>query len=160
MSYRRTLRQHLGLAIALCLAASARNIEQPILVVIQPEAEYLGSVKASITNHSKHEIWFTSCPDPYTVHLTDSHGGIVPYKNPQFPPDQAHTCGANGIYRISPSKTWTTEVAINDKFNLKAGTYSLTLLWHFPWNVRKTDQGESWDTLTVSSNTISLTVAH
>jgi len=59
MSYRRTLRQGLGFALGLCLAASAQNIEQPILFIIQPEAEYLGLVKASITNYSKHEIWFT-----------------------------------------------------------------------------------------------------
>src|ERR1700681_3040800 len=110
MGHRRTLCQQVGLAIALCLTASGRQIEQPILVVIQPEAEYLGSVKASITNHSRHEIWFTSWPDPYTEHLMDSQGGIVPYKNPRFPPDQATICGANSIVRISPVKTWATEV--------------------------------------------------
>jgi len=142
----------------LCLAASGRKIEQPILVVVQPEAEYLGSVKASITNHSPRKISFTSCPDPYTVRLTDSSGEIVPYK--QQGQVQVFECGRNILYTIEPGKTWITEVAINEKFELKAGTYSLTLLWNFPWNVRKTDQGEAWDTLTVSSNTIPLTITH
>jgi len=158
MGHRRTLFQQVGLAIILCLAASGRKIEQPILVVVQPEAEYLGSVKASITNHSPRKISFTSCPDPYTVRLTDSSGEIVPYK--QQGQVQVFECGRNILYTIEPGKTWITEVAINEKFELKAGTYSLTLLWNFPWNVRKTDQGEAWDTLTVSSNTIPLTITH
>jgi hypothetical protein len=158
MGHRRTLFQQVGLAIVLCVAASGRKIEQPILVVVQPEVEYLGSVKASITNHSPHNISFASCPDPYTVRLTDSSGEIVPYK--QQGQVQGFACGRNILYTIEPGKTWTTEVAINEKFELKAGTYSLTLLWNFPWNTRKTDQGEAWDTLTVSSNTIPLTIAH
>jgi hypothetical protein len=141
--------------------SSAQNAGQPISVLIQPEAEYLGSVKGSIINHSAHKIWFTSCPAPYTVHLTDSSGEIVPYKHSQPPQqDQGQACARNIVYTIAPGETWTTKVAINEKFELKAGTYSLTLLWHFPWNVRKTDQGEAWDTLTVSSNTISLTITH
>jgi len=160
MSYRRTLQQHLGLAIALCFTASARSLEQPISVLVQPEAEYLGSVKVSITNHSKHKIWFSSCPDPYTVELTDSKGRIVPYKLPQPPAGQTWECGATGLYTIYPGKTWATEVAINERFDLKMGTYSLKLRWHFPWNVRKTDQGADWDTLTVSSNTTSLTITY
>ena len=55
MGHRRMLVRRVGLAIVLCLAASGRKIEQPILVVVQPEAESLGSVKASITNHSPHK---------------------------------------------------------------------------------------------------------
>jgi hypothetical protein len=160
LGHRRILCRQVALAITLCLTASARQIEQPISIVIQPEAEYLGSVKASVTNHWTQQIWFTTCPDPYTEHLMDSQGGIVPYKNPRFPPDQTTECGANGIVTILPGKTWTTEVAINDKFNLKPGTYSLTLQWHFPWNVQNTKQSSSWDTLTVSSNTISVTITH
>jgi hypothetical protein len=163
MGHQRVLCRQVGLAIALCLTASGRKIEQPILVVVQPEAEYRGSVKASITNHSAHKIWFTSCPDPYTIHLTDWRGEIVPYKHSQLPQQgevQLFECGRNIVYTIGLGETWTTEVAINEKFELKAGTYSLTLLWHFPWNVRKTDQGEAWDTLTVSSNTIPLTITH
>jgi hypothetical protein len=141
--------------------SSAQNAGQPISVLIQPEAEYLGSVKGSIINHSAHKIWFTSCPDPYTVHLTDSSGDLVPYKHFRPPQqDQVQVCGGNIVYTIAPGETWNAKVAINEEFDLKAGTYSLTLLWHFPWNVRKTDQGEAWDTLTVSSNTISLTVTH
>jgi hypothetical protein len=139
----------------------AQNAGQPISVLIQPEAEYRGSVKGSIINHSAHKIWFASCPDPYTVHLTDSSGEVVRYKNSQSPQqDQVQVCGRNIVYTIAPGETWTTKVAINENFELKAGSYSLTLLWHFPWNVRKTDQGEAWDTLTVSSNTITLTITH
>ena len=160
MGHQRALCQQVGLAIALCLTASGRKIEQPILVVIQPEAEYLGSVKASITNHSAHKIWFTSCPEPYTVHLTDSSGEIVPYRPLQKGQIYLPLCGRNILYTIKPGETWSMEVPIHDKLDLKAGTYSLTLLWHFPWNVRKTDQGEAWDTLTVSSNTIPLTITH
>jgi hypothetical protein len=161
MSNWRTLQLHLGLAIiALCLTASAQNAEQPISVLVQPEAEYLGAVRVSITNNSKHKVWFESCPDAYTVELTDSNGRIVPYKLPQPPAGPTWECGRNIIYTILPGKTWTTQVAINEKFDLKAGTYSLRVRWHFPWNVRKTDQGADWDTLTVSSNTISLTISH
>jgi hypothetical protein len=91
MGHRRTLFQQVGLAIVLFLPASGRKIEQPILVVVQPEAESLGSVKVSITNHSAHRIWFTSCPDPYAVNLTNSNGEIVPYKQPQLlQPGQVH----------------------------------------------------------------------
>jgi hypothetical protein len=158
MGYRRMLFQQVGLAIVLCVAASGRKIEQPISVVVQPEAESLGSIRASITNHSLRKISFASCPDPYTVRLTDSSGEIVPYK--EQGPSQGFACGRNILYTIEPGKTWVTEVAINEKFELKPGTYSLTLLWNFPWNTRKTDQGEAWDTLTVSSNTIPLTIAH
>jgi len=139
--------------------SSVQNAGQPISVIIQPEAKYLGSVKGSIINHSAHKIWFASCPDPYTVHLTDSSGEVVPYKHSHPPQqDQGQACARNIVYTIAPGETWTTKVAINEKVELKAGTYSLTLLWHFPWNVRKTDQGEAWDTLTVSSNSISLTI--
>jgi hypothetical protein len=166
MGHRRVLFQQVGLAFVLCLAASGRKTnEQPVLVVIQPEAESLGSLKVSITNHSAHKIWFTSCPDPYTVNLTDSNGEIVPYKQPQpLQPGQVHLplCGRNIAFTIEPGETWTStsEVSLNDKFELKTGTYSLTLLWHFPWNVRKTAQCETWDTLTVSSNTIPLAITH
>ena len=138
--------------------SSAQNAEQPISVVVQPEAEYLGAVRVSITNHSKHKVWFESCPDAFTVELTDSNGRIVPYKLPQPPAGQTWECGMNIIYTILPGKTWTTQVAISEKFDLEAGTYSLRVRWHFPWNGRKTDQGANWDTLTVSSNTISLTI--
>ena len=55
MGHRRMLVRQVGLAIVLCLAASGRKIEQPILVGVQPEAESLGSVKASITSHSTHK---------------------------------------------------------------------------------------------------------
>ena len=160
MNNRKTLLLSLGLIIILCLAASGRKIDQPILVVIQPEAEYLGSVRASITNHSAHKIWFASCPDPYTVHLTDSSGELVPYRPVQKGQIDLPLCGRNILYTIQPSETWSMEVPIHDKFDLKPDTYSVTLLWHFPWNVRKTDQGATTNTLTVSSNTIPLTITH
>src|ERR1700678_2563527 len=118
MGYRRMLFQQVGLAIVLCVAASGRKIEQPISVVVQPEAESLGSIRASITNHSLRKISFASCPDPYTVRLTDSSGEIVPYK--EQGPSQGFACGRNILYTIEPGKTWATEVAINEKFELRS----------------------------------------
>jgi hypothetical protein len=138
MSYRRTLHQHLWLAIVLCLTASARNLKQPISLLVQPEAEQPGVVKVSITNQSKHKVWFESCPDPYTVELTDSDGRNVPYKTPPASSGpNVLVCGRNILYTIPPGETWTTEVAINEEFDLKMGTYSLKLLWHFPWNMAR-----------------------
>jgi hypothetical protein len=152
--------QQLALTIVLGLIASARNPQQPVSVLIQPTADNPRAVKVLITNHSKHKIWFTSCPDPYTVELTDSNGRLVPETRPQPSADevQLQVCARNILYTIKPCDTWNSEVVLGETYQLEAGTYSLKLLWHFPWKVHKTSQGENWDTLTVSSNATTLTI--
>ena len=153
----------LWLGIALCFSAASRNVKRPISVLIRPApASFkLGGkvvVKVAVNNDSGHKVWFTTCPDPYTVEMTDSNGRIVPHKPPPAGTIGMMICTRNILYTIAAGETWTTEIPIDEMFDLKAETYELRLLWHFPWNVRKTPQGTDWDTLTVSSNTTSLTV--
>jgi hypothetical protein len=149
---------HVGVAIALCVGVSAKNPPQPVSVLIQPEAEKPWAVKVLITNHSKHKIWFESCPDPYTVELTDSNGKLVPEKRAPLSIGQVEVCGRTLVYTIKPGETWNSEIDLVETYQLEAGTYALRLLWHFPWKVHKTSQGENWDTLTVSSNATTLTI--
>jgi hypothetical protein len=156
--------QSLAVGVTVLLAVGAvASVKKPISIVVQSVADssslvYRVVVKVSITNNSRQQVWFATCPEPYTVELTDSNGQHLPYKHPrQYDYDEA-ACGANGIITIGPNKTWATEIALDEMFSLKAEPYYVHLLWRFPWNVRKTEQGSDFDTLTGSSNNISLTV--
>ena len=140
----------------LTVTGAARQSEKPIDIIVKPGE---GAVlMVSITNHSRQEIWFTSCPDPYTIEPTDSSGHAVPPKHVATAVAQVMVCGGNILYTIKPGNTWNTRIELNQTFDLKAGSYTARIQWHFPWNVRKTSEGEEWDTLTVTSNTTTLTV--
>jgi hypothetical protein len=159
--FRKALPQILSLVSALSLTASAGDVRRPILVLVQPRRTsfHLGRdvvVKVLITNQSKRQLWFTSCPDPYTAELTYPQGRPAPHDPPPSGPIYTPVCGSNLLYRILPGKTWNTEIAIDQNFDLTVGTYSVRLLWHFR-NFRKTDPSSARD-FDVSSNTARLTM--
>ena len=149
-----------GVVVLFALGAVA-SVKKPISIVVQPIADSTAlvnrvAVKVSITNNSREQVWFSTCPEPYTVELVDSRGQSVPFKQPRL--YGLSSCAANVIIPIGTNKTWTTEIALDEMFSLKAETYQVRVLWHFPWNVRKTEQGSEWDTLSVASNYMTLTV--
>ena len=67
-------------------------------------------------------------------------------------------CARNILYTIKPGEIWNSAVVLGDTYPLKAGTYSLKLLWLFQWKAHKTAQGTNWDTLTVSSHATRLMI--
>jgi hypothetical protein len=160
MRNRIALQQYLALTFALCVVVGAENPRPLVSVLIQPEAGNARAVKVLISNDSRHKIWFSTCPDPYTVELTDSNGRLVPETRPQPPADQVQSmaCARNILYTIKPGETWNSAVVLGDTYPLKAGTYSLKLLWFFQWKAHKTAQGTNWNTLTVSSNATRLMI--
>src|SRR5690349_3557908 len=151
----------IGVTIAVCAIGMAQPRKKPLSVVVRSSSFSVNSeieLTVSITNSSHAKVWFESCPEPYLVELTDSVGRRIPYKRPVADPAKVVVCGGNVTYTIEPNQSWSTKIPLRSVFDLKADTYRVRLLWYFPWNVRKTDHGDEWDTLTVSSNTTTLTV--
>lgn len=110
MRNRIALQQYLALTFALCVIVEEDNPRPLVSVLIQPEAGNARAVKVLITNDSRHKIWFTTCPDPYTVELTDSNGRLLPETRPQPSSDQVRpmACARNILYTIDPGETWNS----------------------------------------------------
>jgi hypothetical protein len=149
----------LSVCVVLFSVASAASANKPLSIVVQPLTESSTlipgvTLTASVTNNSREKVWFSTCPEPYTIEMV-AHGQLVPYRHPTAGDS---VCGATVIITIDPGKTWTTKIALTSMFDRKAETYSVRVLWRFPWNVRKTAQGSDWDTLIVSSNEITFAV--
>lgn len=151
----------LGVTIAVSAIGMAQPPKAPLSVVVRSSSFSVNSeieLTVSITNNSHAKVWFESCPEPYLVELTDSVGRRIPYKHPVADPAKVLVCGRNVVYTIEPNQSWSTKIPLRPMFDLKVDTYRVRLLWYFPWNVHKTDHGDEWDILTVSSNRATLTV--
>ena len=105
------------------------------------------SFRFSITNNSKQQsISFSTCPSPYGVELSDSQGRPVPQSDryTQQVRNGDYVCESTGLIEIKPGETWGPQVwptPDRGMFDLRAGTYTGRLLWHFTTYKRKSDGG-------------------
>jgi hypothetical protein len=155
----------------------AKGGDQRIIIAIQPTAQSFASaesvrLKVSITNHSRNNIGFSTCPSPYKVEVSDQLGKVIPPKpevihDPSVDADGKVTqvvdlpmCVHSFELAIKPGDTWTEEFTLSGLVDLKSpGIYAVQLIWEFPTNVRKIGDRVSFKTLQIPSNRTNITIA-
>lgn len=129
-------------------------------------------LKVSITNHSRNDLRFGTCPNPYEVEVSDQQGNVIPPKpevirDPSGDADGKATqivdlpsCVHDFSSGIKPGDTWTEEIALPTRADLKpARIYAVQLFWKFSTNIRIVGDRVSSKTLRVPSNRTNITIA-
>jgi hypothetical protein len=155
--------------------AEAKSGEPRIMILIQPTAQSFVSVesvrlKASITNHSRNDIAFSDCPNPYKVEVSDQLGNVIPHKPAAVLKSSVNTDGTFTINNlpmcvhsfarvIKPDDTWTEEITLSGLVDLKSpGIYSTQMTWEFSTNAGKIGGRVSFKTLQIPSNRTNITI--
>lgn len=154
-----------GTVLVLGTTAKAKKREQRIIIVIQPTAQSFVSaesvrLEASITNHSRDNVVFSDCPNPYEVEVSDQLGNVIPHKpaathDPSVDADGTVTqivdlpmCVHSFVRLIKPEDTWSEEIILSGPGDLKSpGIYSVQLNWKFTTNARKIGDQVTFKTL-------------
>ena len=128
------------LALAILTRSSLAKTRPNIEVTAAPENKTIVegsdlSFRFSVTNNSKqHSISFSTCPSPYEVALSDSQGRPVSQSDQYVRRNGVYVCESTVLIEIKPGETWGPQVwpaPDRGMFDLKAGTYTGRLLWHF-----------------------------
>jgi hypothetical protein len=152
--------------VSLGAAMSAMSDEQnkrPISIIISPKTKSFtpGSpavVEVAITNNTKDDLWFATCPLPYVIRVSE-HGGRA-FEIGRLDPNDTWVCHSTISISIKPGETSTREVIINDNGpDLKPGVYDVEITWSFPVNLIRTQFGYDADILSVRSNKITISIA-
>jgi hypothetical protein len=144
-------------------AMADEQIKRPISIIISPKTKSFHTrlpavVEVAITNNTKDDLWFVTCPLPYVIQVSRVDGRIIEIGRRD--PNDEIICYSTMSINIKPDETSTREVTINDRVTLKPGFYDVEITWNFPVNVIRT-QGVGYDAdiLSVRSNKITISVA-
>jgi hypothetical protein len=148
MRLRLTAVAFVGAAILFVLPSWATDEKRLIDVVAQPTADFFRphtdvTVKVTITNSANYEVWFMTCPDPYTVSLEDAHGPVAlrkheppPQKDDELIPPGSIVnipiCTRNLLVVIKPGESSHGQISLSDLYDLDApGSYTGRVTWRF-----------------------------
>jgi hypothetical protein len=156
--------------------SETKGVEKRIIVIIQPTAQSFAHseqirLKVSITNRSRADIGFGSCPNPYEIQIWDHLGNVVALK-PQVVSDpvvdsngqittivEVPLCVHDFERTIKRGGIWTEEIQLSNRWDLKpAEIYTLQVFWNFPMNFRKVGDNVSINTVKVPSNRTNITI--
>lgn len=150
-------------------SANAKSDAQQVTIVIQPTEQLFPSqeqvlLEVSISNHSRKNLVYETCPRPYQIVISDRSGNVVQPKPKGVPEPSVDEAGKvtyvvdmplcssfSGI--IKPGSIWKQQVAPAAGLSLMpTGIYSVQIVWTFTTGKRKIGGHETPITLQVSSN--------
>ena len=152
---------------------SRAQLRPQVTVTAEPEKKsfVVGSdlsFRFSVTNNwEQHSISFMTCPPPYEVTLSDSQTHPVPLSQAyqQRLEKGGYSCLSTVLIEVKPGETWGPQVwptPDQGMYDLKPGTYTGRLLWHFTAyeinpSTGKPDEKDIRN-ITISSNVFTLVV--
>ena len=150
-------------------SASTKSDARQIKIVIQPTEQLFASqekvlLEVSISNHSRKDLFYVTCPRPYQIEVLDRAGNLVLPKPEAVPETSVDGAGKvtyivdmplcssfSGV--IKPGDTLKQQVAPAAGLKLMpTGIYSVQIIWTFTTGMRKVGGHETPITLQVSSN--------
>lgn len=156
--------------------ATAKSDARHAIIVIRPTEHSFDSqervlLEVSVSNHSRKDLFYVTCPGPYKIEVSDRFGSVVLAKSEAVRESSVEEAGNvdvivdlplgscfSGVIKVG--ETWKQQVAPTAGLNLMpAGIYSVQMVWTFTTGVRNAGGREAPITLQVSSNRTDITIS-